>query len=337
MSAQTHPLVPLTYAVCVLGATMLIMHPVYLAISLAFALVSRLIFEGAAALRALVWQLPMAALIALINTAIQGFTLESLAYGACMAAMLLAVLNWFSALIHLLPPDAALELTRGRLPIVSQLVSLTMRLTPQLLKKGREIHLVTKVNSYETPQLNEVNRLGGQGQCDSCSPNQQAVAISSACCAPVESPSGGWKVAVPGGEERGVGEKHADKPAGQRRFSRASNTPLHQVFSEVTALMGVAMEDSLESADTMLARGWGSARRTTYRQAKFRPRDLRAIIVIVALAASLAELAANGWLSFTFYPALGTLTWQWGYAVHALLCALPALARAKEELTWKQP
>ena len=98
---------------------------------------------------------------------------------------------------------------------------------------------------------------------------------------------------------------------------------------QVTVLMGWSMEDSLETADAMRARGWSAdRRRTTFR--RYSPGRLDVVVgATLAVLAVVATLSA--WrlgASYRFYPTLDPLIWSWGYVPFALLMATPSLLRA---------
>lgn len=104
-----------------------------------------------------------------------------------------------------------------------------------------------------------------------------------------------------------------------------------------SVLMGWSMEDSLETADAMRSRGWGSSRRrTVYRRVRFRARDGVAAGALGALVAAAAFLAWVACSQFAFYPRLSTLVAWWGYAVYAILMFLPLLLQAAEEVRWRR-
>lgn len=102
-----------------------------------------------------------------------------------------------------------------------------------------------------------------------------------------------------------------------------------------SVLMGWSMEDSLETADAMRARGWGSSRkRTVYGRYRFRAADgiaLAAVAVLVAVSSLLVGIACS---QFTFYPKLSTLAVWWGYAPYAALLLVPLGLQLAEEVRW---
>ena len=94
-----------------------------------------------------------------------------------------------------------------------------------------------------------------------------------------------------------------------------------------TMLLSWSLEDSLERADAMRARGWESGSpRTRYRPERFRARDA---VAAAGIAALLALDAAGAWAacsSWEFYPRMSGLAPWWCYLPFALLALLPAVA-----------
>lgn len=105
----------------------------------------------------------------------------------------------------------------------------------------------------------------------------------------------------------------------------------------VTVLMGWSMEDSLEKADAMKARGWASAeKRTQYRPYRFRAADAVACAVLAALVAGNAFLAWIACSQYHFYPVASTLVAWWGYVPYAVLVFAPLGADAFDRMRWRR-
>ncbi len=98
-------------------------------------------------------------------------------------------------------------------------------------------------------------------------------------------------------------------------------------------LLSWSLEESLERADSMRARGWGSGRpRTCYRTERLRSRDVAALCGIAAL---LALAAACAWIlcaDWRFYPRMTGLGPWWACVPCALLALLPAAAELEARL-----
>ncbi|MEG0682909.1 MAG: energy-coupling factor transporter transmembrane component T [Raoultibacter sp.] len=102
-----------------------------------------------------------------------------------------------------------------------------------------------------------------------------------------------------------------------------------------SVMMGWSMEDSLETADSLRARGWGTHRqRTTYRRDRFRTSDGVALGLLVVCVALNVFLAAVACAQFQFYPTWSVLTLWWGYIPYAVFVLAPLLLQAEEVLKW---
>ena len=100
-----------------------------------------------------------------------------------------------------------------------------------------------------------------------------------------------------------------------------------------SVLMGWTMEDSLETADAMRARGWGAAaRRTTYARFRFGARDARALVFIAAFALVAMLLGYVATTQFAFYPTMPALVPWWGYVPYAAWMLLPSILFVIERL-----
>lgn len=262
---------PAVAAVCFGGIVLIGMsalHPVYTAVSLVGALVYCGVEQGVRALAAKTrWLVPLLLLLCVANplfsasgstelARVGGFALygESLAFGACMGALLVSSVLWLEAMAHVLTADKILSTAGRRLPTVSLMASIAMGLVPQLLRRGRQIR-----------------------------------AVDEACTCGV----------VPTDPRRAL--------------ARGS-----------TMLVSWALEDSLERADAMRARGWGTdALRTRYRSYELGIRDmlaLAAIALLVAVSGLLAWVACSQW---RFYPTMPTLVLWWGYLPYMMLVLVP--------------
>ena len=104
-----------------------------------------------------------------------------------------------------------------------------------------------------------------------------------------------------------------------------------------TMLVSWAMEDSLERADAMRARGWGAdVVRTSYRRYEMTERDMVAIAALVLLVAASAALGYVAVSQWRFYPAMPRLVAWWGYLPYAVLVLVPGVASLVERASWSQ-
>ncbi|WP_165248473.1 energy-coupling factor transporter transmembrane component T family protein [Adlercreutzia sp. ZJ141] len=148
-----HPVVSLVYWLVLLLVGMLSFQPVVTALFFAISLAQgALIRGGREVARSLAWQLPLVAVIAVVNPLFSasgstelfriGFRAvyaESLLYGACMGFALVGMLITFANAARVLSADKVMQLFGGVAPVVGLMLSMTMKLVPQLVRQGRVI------------------------------------------------------------------------------------------------------------------------------------------------------------------------------------------------------
>lgn len=106
---------------------------------------------------------------------------------------------------------------------------------------------------------------------------------------------------------------------------------------QVSVLMAWSMEDSLEVADAMRARGWrSSVRRTTYSRYRFHGFDTMFLAVLAVLVAVNVGFALFLCSQYSFYPTIDPLGPWWAYTPYALLVFLPSLMQFGEWLRWRR-
>ena len=167
MSEQTttadlwHPKVLVAYFACVLVTVMAAFEPVCSTLGLGGGLLCGFRLRGAReTLRPLTWQLPLMLIICLVNPffSAEGSTplaaigvhkvyLESLAYGLNMGGMLIAMLVWFANAAAVVSTDTLRTAFGSALPVVSLMVSMTMHLVPDFIRRGHEIGNIERANT----------------------------------------------------------------------------------------------------------------------------------------------------------------------------------------------
>jgi energy-coupling factor transport system permease protein len=103
-------------------------------------------------------------------------------------------------------------------------------------------------------------------------------------------------------------------------------------------LLSWSMEEGLDTADSMKARGYGAAKRSAFSLYRFRLTDAAALFVIAAcFAVCLAGYYASA--RFRFYPMIVMPAPTTGYfvsmAAFALLGLLPVFAEITEAISWR--
>ena len=99
----------------------------------------------------------------------------------------------------------------------------------------------------------------------------------------------------------------------------------------LSALTDRALEDSVVTSDSMLARGYGSAKRTSFQIYRVTTRD---VIVIIAAAALAAAVIVSGGTSAVYTPTVQIDPLTPGFPAYCVYVAIPSILRVKENLTW---
>lgn len=106
----------------------------------------------------------------------------------------------------------------------------------------------------------------------------------------------------------------------------------------MSALVSRALEGSIDTADSMRARGYGLKGRTAYSLFRFTRADALMLVLTVALAGTTLVLIASGAADFSYYPVLGTLSIGSLplalYIALSLLTGLSILIEIKETISW---
>jgi len=157
--AAYHPLVNFLYFALVIAFSMLLLHPLTLAISFGGAFVYSCRLSGRRALRFnLLYLLPLLLLMALMNPLFnhQGLTvlgyfrngnpltLESILYGLAAAVMLVAVICWFTCYNAVMSSDKFLYLFGRVFPALSLLFSMALRFLPRFSQQLSEVRQAQK-------------------------------------------------------------------------------------------------------------------------------------------------------------------------------------------------
>lgn len=114
---------------------------------------------------------------------------------------------------------------------------------------------------------------------------------------------------------------------------------LKRALRVLSILVSWALENGIESADSMKARGYGLKGRSSFSIYSFTKRD-GILLSIMTLLFGLQLLAAwQGWHDFDFYPTFSELSWQWPqlvvYSSYAILALLPLLLELQEVRKWR--
>ncbi|MDL2211749.1 energy-coupling factor transporter transmembrane protein EcfT [Erysipelotrichaceae bacterium OttesenSCG-928-M19] len=111
------------------------------------------------------------------------------------------------------------------------------------------------------------------------------------------------------------------------------------IFKTFSILVTWAFENSIDTANTMKARGYGLKNRTTFHLYKFELRDIIFIVFIVVNLLLNIYLYFSLNMRFYYYPEISPITIDLGsiinYLSYFLLLLMPIIIEIKEEIRWK--
>ena len=122
----------------------------------------------------------------------------------------------------------------------------------------------------------------------------------------------------------------------------SSGNVLQRAKNALTILSTVitwALENAIETADSMRSRGYGMTGRTAFSIYRLQRRDIYALICLLLAVAYVITGSATGGIYWQYYPmASGNLTGFYTlsvFTVYLLLCLMPLLINFWEDLKWK--
>ena len=123
----------------------------------------------------------------------------------------------------------------------------------------------------------------------------------------------------------------ARKSIGKAGDTGAATEKIVSGMTVLSALTDWALEGSIVTADSMRARGYGSAKRTNFQIYRMSSRDwmLLGLILLLAAAAML-----GGGKGAEFIPAVQIAPLTWGFPAYCAYLLLPTALHLKEAVTW---
>ena len=287
--SSAHPAVSFGYFMAVILLSVMLLHPVYLLLSLAGAAAYLLALRGRRAVPLLLGMVPLFLLITALSPLLnplkapQGghvvctlfgryITWELLCNGAMLSAMFLAMVLWFLCYSLVMTGDKFTTLFAPLLPSLSLLLVMVLRLVPAYGRKAKQI--------VTARQCIGLGGSGGKGQA------------------------------------------------------------LRGAMANLSALTAWALEGAIVTADSMRSRGYGAARRTSFRLYRFTLSDGLLLALMAVLAAVTAAAAAAGYARAEFVPAVyiagsNTPLGAAGLIAWAVLLLLPTILHLWEDMTWR--
>lgn len=118
----------------------------------------------------------------------------------------------------------------------------------------------------------------------------------------------------------------------------AKKDKLQEGMTVLSALISWALEGSIVTGDSMRARGYGTARRTSFRIYRMTGLDWALLAVLLVLAAGVIAAAATGAVAAVFTPELymTPVSGQYvpGFAAYCAYLLIPTALHIKEALQW---
>jgi len=377
-----HPAVLFLYLFAAVVLSMVSMHPAFLGISLAAGCLYAMVLKGARRfLRACGFFALLALVVALLNPLFGGagatllfyigtrpVTLEALVYGLCSAVMLLSVLVWFQCWQELMTSERFYCLFGRLVPVLAMMVSMVLRFIPLVARRASQISEAQEALFGQAGALCKEQGKGADPPEDAvseenCGAGEKTQKVSAGrlrqrtLCA-AENPSA---------ERRGIGEKTrkvsagrlrkktlcaAENPSAERRgigekTRKVSAGRLRQktlCVRMATVLVGLTMENAIETADSMRARGYSGVprhgrrgpARTSWQSRPLGAGDWALLVGFGCLAVFSAAMMLLPAFQARFYPRLSIPALPvWAAAPYALLLLFPLLLEGRDRLLWR--
>ena len=281
-----HPAVNFLYFVLVIGCSMFVMHPIFLAFSCIGGMAYYVYLKKWKALKTALWMmLPVFLISAIINplfthkgvTIIAYFrngnalTLESILYGLGAGVMLVSVLNWFSCYQVVMTSDKFIYLFGKVIPAMSLILSMVFRFVPKFQKQIEKVSDSQKCIGRDVTNGTVLNRA-------------------------------------------------------------------HHGMKILSVMTTWALENSVETADSMKSRGYGLRGRNNFSIYRFDTRDKIMTGGMAAMGLVVMVGIATKTVHFLYYPmiVINELT-PWAavvYLCYGALCLLPVVINVTEDIKW---
>lgn len=150
--SKCHPAVNFLFFLGAIGFGVVILHPAYILAGCVCALCYLLLLKGSVALKSALFLVPLFLLISFINPLFnyrgttvlfmilgKPYTLESLYHGMAIAGIFLVMMLWFLCYNEVLTSDKFICLFGSRIPALSMVLVMILRLIPNLIRKASQL------------------------------------------------------------------------------------------------------------------------------------------------------------------------------------------------------
>ncbi|MGN0355471.1 MAG: energy-coupling factor transporter transmembrane component T [Muricoprocola sp.] len=149
-----HPVINFTFFIGAIAFGMILMHPGFLICSLLLSVLYFLTIKGKQGWKFLCGMIPLLLMLSLLNPLFntggehalfyygkgRPYTLEAVAYGAALAAMMISVLIWFACYNAVMSSDKFLYLFGKAAPSVTLILTMVLRMVPSYKNKVMQLN-----------------------------------------------------------------------------------------------------------------------------------------------------------------------------------------------------
>ena len=149
--SKCHPAVNFLFFAGAIGISVMIQHPVYLAVGIVTGMVYYLLLNGRKGIKMILGLIPLFLFLTGMNPLLntygktplfylfdRPYTLEALYYGAALAAAFAQMILWFGCYNKVLTSDKFTSLFGNLIPAVSLLLVMVFRMVPNLMRKAAQ-------------------------------------------------------------------------------------------------------------------------------------------------------------------------------------------------------
>lgn len=131
---------------------------------------------------------------------------------------------------------------------------------------------------------------------------------------------------------------NAQKSLGMDYSTGSLRHRLSCIVRILSVLITWALDNAIDTADSMKARGYGIKKRSTFSIFTFERKDTRLLVVLVVLIVLNGIAVVSGATVFYFYPTFSRVSFEWGqllfYSSYLLLVMMPIIIEVLEALKW---
>ncbi len=131
---------------------------------------------------------------------------------------------------------------------------------------------------------------------------------------------------------------NAQKSLGMDYSTGSLRHRLSCIVRILSVLITWALDNAIDTADSMKARGYGMKKRSTFSIFSFERKDTRLLVVLVVLIVVNGIAVVSGATVFYFYPTFSRVSFEWDqllfYSSYLLLVMMPIIIEVLEALKW---